>query len=206
MTDFDLDRLGDVWRAQPDPAEIARLQRTAMAVSRRARWSQVVDIGAAIAVIAVVIFLVASNPKAETVLIGSAAVLVLLYSNVRLRRVRQVELKSLTGSTEEMLNQSIDRIDKTIRYNRFSLFAMGPGLLVGVLVAAAAVEKRGGASIFGALYDEFAFLYLWRGVTIALLVGGVVFVSLAIRRGRRELERLVEMRNSYRQEHESSSS
>ena len=37
MSDFDLDRLGDVWRQQPDPAEMERLQRTAAAVSRRAR-------------------------------------------------------------------------------------------------------------------------------------------------------------------------
>ena len=44
MTDFDLDRLGDVWRQQPDPAEMERLQRSAAAVSRRARWAQLVDI------------------------------------------------------------------------------------------------------------------------------------------------------------------
>ena len=36
MSEIDLDHLGDVWRAQPDPAEIERLRRSAEAV-RRAR-------------------------------------------------------------------------------------------------------------------------------------------------------------------------
>ena len=44
MSDFDLDRLGDVWRQQPDPAEMERLQRTAIAVARRARLSAILDI------------------------------------------------------------------------------------------------------------------------------------------------------------------
>ena len=45
MSDFDLDRLGDVWRQQPDPAEMERLQKSAAAVARRARRAQVVDVG-----------------------------------------------------------------------------------------------------------------------------------------------------------------
>ena len=93
MTDFDLDRLGDVWRQQPDPAEMERLQKSAAAVARRAQITQVTDIVAAIAVAAVVIFLVASNPKPGTMVIGSAAILILLFSNIRLRRVRRIELE-----------------------------------------------------------------------------------------------------------------
>ena len=202
MSDFDLERLGDVWRQQPGPAEMEQLQRTAAGVSRRARFAQIFDIGAGIVVSGVVILLVLSNPRTETVVMGAAAILVLLISNIRLRRLRQVELRSLTGSTEDMLNQSIDRVEKTIKYNRFSLFAMGPGLIVGILVAAAALGQRGG-SILGGLYDVFALRYLWRGLTIAALLGGVLFITFAIRRGRRELERLVAMRDSYRHEHES---
>ena len=52
MSDFDLDRLGDVWRQQPDPEEVARLQKSAAAVARRARLAQVIDIGAAVAYLA----------------------------------------------------------------------------------------------------------------------------------------------------------
>src|SRR5207237_8830035 len=61
MSDFDLDRLGDVWRQQPDPAEMERLRRTAIAVARRARLGAIVDVLAAVAVAAVVFVLVIIN-------------------------------------------------------------------------------------------------------------------------------------------------
>ena len=124
MTDFDLDRLGDVWRQQPDPAELERLQKSAATVARRARISQVTDIVVAVAVAAVVIFLVASNPRPVTVAVGGAAILVLLVGNIRLRRVRQIELKHLAGGTEEMLDQSIIRAETTVRHHRFSLLGL----------------------------------------------------------------------------------
>ena len=90
MSDFDLDRLGDVWRQQPDPAEMQRLQRTAAAVARRARLSAIVDVCAAVAVAAVVIILVVTNPNTRTVVMGTAAILVLLGSNIRQRKLRRM--------------------------------------------------------------------------------------------------------------------
>ena len=44
----------------------------------------------------------------------------------------------------------------------------------------------------------------WIGATVAVLAAGVAFFALGLRRGRRELERLLAMRESYRQERESS--
>lgn len=197
MTDFDLDRLGDVWRQQPDPAEMERLQRTAAAVSRRARFSQILDIFAGVAVSVVVIFLVWTNPRFETFLIGGAAILVLLGSNIRLRKLRQVELRSLTGSTEDMLDQSINRLETAIRHKRISLILIGPGLILGALLAWAA-----GAS--PAMLGVPTFRMVWRGTTIAVLAGIILFLIVAIRRERRELGRLNAMRESYRLERESS--
>ena len=107
MTDLDLDRLGDVWRQQPDPAELERLRRTAAAVSRRARFFQIVDVVGAVVAAGAVILVVLLNPATETVALGSAAILLLLVSHVRLRKLRQVELRSLAGSAEDMLAQSI---------------------------------------------------------------------------------------------------
>jgi ABC-type multidrug transport system fused ATPase/permease subunit len=205
MTDLDLDRLGDVWREQPDPAELERLQRTAVAVSRRARLAQIVDIIAGIAVATAVILLVLSNPKIQTFLMGGAAILVLLGANVRQRGLRQVELRSLTGGTEEMLDQSIERIETTLKHNRLSLIAIGPCILVGVLVAAIADGPRLGTWI-PAFRDASSLRLLWNGLFVAILAAGVVFVLFAIRRGRRELERLRAMRDSYRHERESTAS
>src|SRR6476619_571627 len=133
MNDFDLDRLGDVWRQQPGPAEMERLQKSAAAVARRARLAQVTDIAVALAVAGVVIFLVASNPKPGTVLIGSAAILVLLFSNIRLRKVRRIELEQLTGGTEEMLDQSIARVETTLRHLRVSVIGFPVAAVLGAL-------------------------------------------------------------------------
>jgi hypothetical protein len=203
MTEIDFDRLGDVWRQQPEPAEMARLQRTAAAVAKRARLAQIVDIGAAIAVASVVIVLVLSNPSIKTVVMGAAAILVLLYSNVRQRKLRQVELRSLTGGTEEMLDQSIERIEATLRHNRFTLIGMWPIMLIAILFAAT-VERQGGSLIASLWGGAYWFRVVWLGAWGAAMVALVLFLTFAIHRGRRELGRLQSMRESYRQERESS--
>jgi hypothetical protein len=205
MTDLDLDRLGDVWRQQPDPAEMERLQRSAALVSRRARLARVVDIGAALALAAVVIVLVLSNPKVGTFLMGGAAILVLLGSNIRLRNLRQIELKSLSGSTEDMLDQTIERIETTLKHNRLSLIAGGPVLLVGLLVSSTA-GRDGVGSLFPVLRDVQLSRALWIGFGALVLVAATLVIALGIRRGRRELERLRAMREAYRHEHESTTS
>jgi len=205
MTDIDLDRLGDVWRQQPDAAEMERLQRTAAEVSRRARFAQVVDVGAAVVVAGVVVLLVLSNPKTETFVMGAAAIMLLLGSNIRQRKLRQVELRSLTGSTEDMLDQSIERVETTLKHRRFTLTAVGPSILIGGLVAWSAGVWRGG-SILPALAENPLLRILWLGGAIAVMAGFVIFSLVAMRRGRRELGRLVAMREAYRQERESTTS
>ena len=148
MSDFDLDRLGDVWRQQPDPAEMERLQRTAVAVARRARLAAIVDICAAVAVAAVVVILVLANPRSQTFVMGCAAILVLLGSNVRLRKLRQVELKGLTGTTEDMLDQSIEpgRDDSApSQYSPSSRAALVPRPWLGFAAAASARGDRSSA-------------------------------------------------------------
>lgn len=203
MSDFDLDRLGDVWRQQPDPAEMERLQRSAAAVRRRARRSQIIDIVAAVAVALVVIVLVLSNPRSEAFVMGAAAILVLLYSNIRLRKLRQVELRILSGGTEDMLDQSIERVEKTIKHNRFTLIAMGPGIVIGALFASTALKRGQAVWIMGAVHEVQLLRLFWIGATIAAFAAGICFLALGVRRGRRELERLLAMRESYRQERES---
>jgi hypothetical protein len=197
MSDFDLDRLGDVWRQQPDPAEMERLQKSAAAVARRARITQVTDILVALVVAGVVIFFVASNPRPGTVVMGGAAILVLLFSNIRLRKVRRIELGHLTGSTEEMLDQSINRVETTIRHMHVSLISLLPAILAGGLVG---YTSQGRAILEDAKDLPFRGLLLPLGVLA--IVGVTVFCIRAIRRSRRELERLRAMREAYRREHD----
>jgi hypothetical protein len=203
MSDFDLDRLGDVWREQPDPAEMQRLQRTAIAVARRARLGAILDICAAVAVAVVVVILVLANPQPQTIVMGSAAVLVLLGSNIRLRKLRQVELKGLTGSTEDMLDQSITRVETTLRHHKFTLYGTPPTFLVTWLGFAAALGPRQ-STILGRLGDLPGFRPMLLGAAIAALAGLAVYLIVSIRRGRHELDRLNMMRDAYRQERDSS--
>jgi hypothetical protein len=202
MTDFDLDRLGDVWRQQPDPEEMARLERTAAAVRRHARWGQFADAGSALAVAVIVILLVVSNPQTDTMLVGGAAILVLLGSHMRQRKLRQIELRSLAGGTEDMLDQSVARVEATLKRTRYSLFALGPCMLLGWIFMTAVTDRP----VRGFLPDSFddpKVRFLWNGAILLVLAAGSIYFLLSIRRNRQELDRLVSMREAYREERES---
>lgn len=199
MTEFDLDRLGDVWRQEPDPAEMERLQKSAVEVSKRARVAQVLDIGGALAVSAAVIYLVAKNPAFGTILAGAAAILVMLFANIRLRKVRQAELRTLNGSTEDMLDQSIDRIETTQRYRRASLIGVGPAVIIGLII----VPLAQGRDIFSLYHDLPRSRYVLIGVGAVILIGALIAAWRALGRGRQELQHLKTMREAYRRERES---
>jgi Flp pilus assembly protein TadB len=200
MSDFDLDRLGDVWRRQPDPAEMEKLQRTAAAVSRRARLAQIVDLGAAVAVAGVVVLLVLSNPQLNTFVLGAAAILILLFSVYRQRQLRAAELKSLTGSTEEMLDQSIERVVATRKRNLFGVISMVPGLAIGYLFASAA-DPHGGSERFATMVANAGFSrFFIPAVIVGILLATVIWLVRSIRASDRELERLRALRDAYARE------
>jgi hypothetical protein len=125
MSDFDLDQHRRRLEASPDPAEMEKLQRTAAAVSRRARLGQIVT----------------SAPRSRSPASSSssssaipaqhlrprrATILILLFSVFRQRQLAPPSC-GLTGSTEEMLDQSIERA----RHPQAQLFGtismVGPG-------------------------------------------------------------------------------
>jgi len=202
MIDFDLDRLGDVWRQRPDPAELEALKRSADAVRRRARLAQLIDIVAAVVVAAVVLLLVLSNPQVNTVLVGGAAILMLLGSEVRSRRLRQEELRSLTGSTEQMLDQSITRTKATIKRSRFQLLSAVPGLSLGLLLAY--VVDDGAAGTLRKLSSDPGTRIIVTLVLVFVLTALMAYLVKTIRASRRELDRLVALREAYRGEQDSS--
>ncbi len=198
MTEFDLDRLGDVWRQQPDPAELERLRRSAAGVARRARWGRILDAIATMAVASVVLLLVWANPQKNTIVVGLVTIMLLLLGQRRQRRLRRVELESLTGDTEEMIAQSIVRLETTIRHNRLSLVAIGPIFLLAMIFAA--TTERQGDAVLASLREMPWFSLVWFSGWVAVVAGSVVFVVLTIRRSGRELERLTAMRDAYLQE------
>lgn len=196
MSEFDLDRLGDVWRAQPDPAEIERLRRSAEAVQRRTRFGQFADIGLAIIVSVAVLALIISNARIETALAGGAAILLILFTMVRQRRLRALELATLDGSTEHMLDQSIERTQATIRRARFNLLTTPLGLPLGIAFGAA-LDRGQGSGMYQRVASEPLIATL---ISVVLLVAAGSICIYLIRvgaRARQELERLIRLRSAY---------
>ena len=203
MTDLDLERLGDVWRQQPDPAELAELQRTAESVRRRARWAQRFDTIVAVLISVIIALLALRNPQVDTLLVGGGAILLMLTGQWRQRKLRAAELRSLTGSTEDMIEQSIERVTATWKRNRLGLTLAAPGLLIGALVAFTLESSSGG--------ELATRLAAYRGLrTLILLIAALAIAATVaqlfrqVGRSRRELERLKSLREAYRQEQERS--
>ena len=202
MTDLDLEKLGDVWRQQPDRAELEALKRSAEIVRRRARWIQVVDVVAALVLAAVVLFIVLSSPSVDTLVVGGGAIMVLLVSQVRSRRFRQQELRSLSGSAEQMLDQSIERVSATLKRARSGLIFLGPGILLGFAVGFVA-DRRSAVTISDRINAEPWVSTIILVVTLLAISATVVHVVRTLRKSRRELARLTALRDSYRQDQES---
>jgi hypothetical protein len=205
MTDFDIDRLGDLWRQRPSPEELETLRRTAEAVQRRARWAQVIDVGAAVVVALVVLVMVLASPAIETMLIGGAAILVLLVGQIRQRKFRAIELRALTGGTEDMIEQSIERVEAGLKRARFGLLGLGPALLLGWFLALT-VDDRAGSRVQDALTNanEYGLVLILFGTL--LLLGTGLQIGRIFRANRKERDRLMELREAYRKERESTSS
>jgi hypothetical protein len=199
MRDFDLDRLGDLWREEPEPAEIAALQRSARRARGRARLAAGIDAFVAVLLAGAVIAIVAISPQPRTLLLGGAAILVLLMGHIRKRRYREIELQALSTDSSAMLDQSIARIEARRNRTRLGLLAIGPATLLGILFAGAADEGTSGE----------LFQRIWADPELrrAVFVGAVVALGAAVlqmaatwRRSGRELTRLRELRAAYRKE------
>jgi hypothetical protein len=201
MSDFDLDRLGDVWRQQPDPAELEALRRAAEAVRRRARWSQLIDVAAGLVVAGVVLFLALSNPQRDTLVVGGTAIMVLLYSLIRQRRLREAELRGLTGSAEEMLDQSIVRVQAALKRAKFGALIMPAGVILGLALGYLTDRRSPG--------DPVSWYHGQPGLAAAVLVlacgslaVATLFLFRSMRKSRQELERLTGLREAYSKEGE----
>ena len=199
MTDLDLERLGGVWRQRPDPAELERLQHAAETVRRRARWMQAVDVLAAIVVSGVVLWLVLSNPTTDTLVVGGGAILVLLVSQARSRRFWRQELRSLSGSAEEMLDQSIERVSATLRRARSTLILLPFAVLLGLLFAYVAMPSLEGGLV-ARINPQPGFRTALQALIGLVLAVALLHAIRTIRQSRRELSRLRALRESYRQE------
>ena len=85
-----------------------------------------IDVAAGLVVAGLVLFLALSNPERDALVGGGIAIVVVLYSLIRQRRLREEELRGLTGSAEEMLDQSVIRVQATLKRAKFGAVMSRP--------------------------------------------------------------------------------
>jgi hypothetical protein len=203
VSDFDLDRLGSLWRTEPEAEEMRELKRSADLARRKARWLMILDYALAGVTIGAVLLILAVNPKPEALLVGGAAVFVMITSLLRRRRLRRFELQGLVGDTESMLESSIVRIEATVKRAKSGLMVIGPSIFLGLLFGFI-VDKGGGGAALPTIEGDAWRGVVVRGLFIFIVVATIAQLVLSIRRSRAELNRLIRLREAFRQEHEGS--
>lgn len=199
MSEIDLDRLGDLWRTPPDAAELDQLRRSAEAVRRRARLGQVTEFWLAAVVSAIVIALIFSNPRVETALFGGAAIMAMLFSTIRQRRLRQAELKTLAGSTDQMLNQTVARLQATVTRARLNLIGAPPAVLIG-LAFGWTLDSGAGSPVFTRFSTSPLTPLLVAALIFLILGGALVHFGRALRRARMQLDQIIRLRDDFQSE------
>jgi hypothetical protein len=203
VNDFDLDRLGSLWRTEPEAGEIRELKRSADLARRKAYWTSLLDYGLASIAVGTVLLILGFNPKLEAVLVGGTAVVVAIMSLTGRKRARRIELQSLAGDTESMLETSIAAVEARLRRSKSGLMVIGPSILLGVLFGFI-VDKGGGGATLPTLEGEAWRGLVVRGLLIFIIAVTVIQLILSVRRSRAELYRLFQLREAYRLEHEAS--
>lgn len=204
MNDFDLDRLGSLWRTEPAAEEMRKLKRSADLAKRKALWLTILDYTLAVVTIGAVLLILTVNPKFEAVLVGGAAVFVMITSLLRRRRLRRIELQGLVGDTESMLESSIVRLESTVKRAKSGLMVIGPSIFLGLLFGFI-VDKGGGGAALPTIEGEAWRGVVVRGLVIFIVVATITQLVLSIRRSRAEIDRLTQLRDAFRLEHEGKS-
>ena len=199
MSEIDLDRLGDLWRAPPGPAELERIRRSAEAVRRSAWLGQFTDFWMAAVVSGVVIALVISNPRLDTAALGGAAILAMLIGTIRQRRLRQAELLTLAGSTDQMLNQTVARLQSTVKRARLNLIGAAPAVLIGI--AFGWTLDSGAGSPLLTRFSNAPLSSLLVGLAIIFMfAAALVHFVRALRRAQAELREIARLRDVFQSE------
>jgi hypothetical protein len=203
MTEFDLDRLGSLWRQDPEPAEIERLRQSARKVSRRARLAQAADAAGTLAVSVSLIIIALVNRRADATAVIGTIIAFLFYSSLRNRKLRELEVKAATGSTQEMLDQAIARGEGVLKRIRANLVASIIALpLMGLLLL---TLEHGPGRNLARRYFEHSHIPLVVDFVILVLVGWIVVQTLVtVRNTRREVRQLRALREAFQTEEDES--
>jgi hypothetical protein len=198
VSDLDLERLGELWRGDPQPEAIEELRRAAAAAKRRGPVKTMLDYALAVVMAAAVLFIIAVDRQVDTAFVGAVALLMLIFGQLRQRRFRRLELESLSGDTSSMIDQSIERVEATFKHASQGLLLLPPAITLGIVLGF--VSDDATRPFFSRLGDNPLSALLLAAIMFIALPAMVVHLILTKRRSRRELERLHALREAYRKE------
>lgn len=196
MTDAEFEDLGKLWRKEPSEEEMRELQRSARAVSRRARFAEALDWVLATVAICGAVAIVLYNPEPITIMAAGAAIVLSVIGQRRQLQLRVSEVQSLTGDTASMIERSILRVQATIKRARSGLVVLGPATLLGVFFGFV-VDRGGGGQLLPQLRGTIAL-----SIAIFIILATMAHLFYTVRRSRMELKRLILLREAYRLENE----
>lgn len=126
-------------------------------------------------------------------------ILLLLYSQTRQRRFRQIELKSLTGDTATIIDQSVERVEAKLKRTRLGLLMTGPAVVFGFLLAFA-LDVDGSGEMLRGMWGDGRTRTAASAVAIMVVLIAIAQTVTGFRQSKRELRRLRELQSSYRRE------
>jgi Mn2+/Fe2+ NRAMP family transporter len=198
VTDFDLERLGELWREQPDPEEVERQRLAAREVARKARRAELAENVLAALTLLVILAVVSINPGTVSYGLGVLTAFLIVSSQLRQRRFRRAEIVSLTGETPTMLDRAIVRLEATLRRTRFGMLVIGPATAVGAFFALS-VDRPGEGTRILTFSQGTASVVIIILSTVVLLAT-ILHLHSTMKKSQAELDRLRELRESYRVE------
>ena len=145
---------------------------------------------------AIIIVLLVSNPRLETSLLGGATLLYMLYGTIRQRRLREIELRTLSGSTERMLDLMVARLEATVKRARLNLWSAVPGIAVGIGFGWA-LDRGTGSPLLTRFAASPLTAFIIAGTISVLAVLSVVHFTQALRRAKRELREITHIREDF---------
>jgi Flp pilus assembly protein TadB len=195
LKQFDLDQLGTLWREMPDEGEDERLRRSAWAANRRAQFQVVFDQALLAVLIAAIVTAIILFPQLAVIAVGAALAVLLVWGQIRQRRFLQAEWQRLDGDTLSMIEQALVSNEVALKRAAFGLVFVTPATLLGVLLAF--FLESGGAELSLPIVKTGWSRLL---VTTAAAVAFVLLIAHllhTVRRRRRELRRLEQLRESF---------
>lgn len=194
MTDPDMQELTALWQ-EPSPAEQRSFEEAARKARRQGKLLAWADVALAALLGGTFILGLVLTPGPITGALALLMIAITTYVMIKRRRLRQMSPTLKTTSRQAFLDSSVKMAVANVRRITLSLYLIPLSIALG---ASFKVAMRNGGTIDRPLERFADWLPSWRGVlTITLGLLFIAWTYRSLRRARRELKRLEELRAAY---------